>query len=73
MTAPMATPSAGGRPASCDSPSLRAGGNSSIKAGMVARAAACEAISAQITACAPGRLASAPTRSNSAIVKAATP
>ena len=65
--------SPGGRPASNDSPSLRAGGNSNISAGMVARAAACEAISAQTTACALGRLASAPTRSKSDIVKAQTP
>ncbi len=62
ITAAAATASPGGRPASNDKPSLRAGGSNSIKAGIVARAAACEAISAHTTACAPGRLASAPTR-----------
>ena len=50
ITAAAATTSPGGRPASNDKPSLRAGGSNSIKAGMVARAAACDAISAHTTA-----------------------
>ena len=73
MTAAPATASPGGRPASNAKPSLRAGGSTSINTGMAARAAACEAISAQTTACALGRLASAPTRRRSDIVRAQTP